>query len=215
MSPNEIAHYVDHTLLSQTATLQEILKICDEAEKLEAASVCIPPCHVTSAYERFRGKFKICTVIGFPNGYSTLKAKSAEVIDAIEHGADEIDMVINLSFLKDKRYSEVKNEIVSLKSLCGDKVLKVIVETCFLTYEEKVRMCELIVESKADYIKTSTGFGNGNATLEDVSLFSNILEGTSVKIKASGGIQNFETAEKFIKLGADRLGSSSLLKLLL
>lgn len=212
MEREKILSRVDHTLLTQTAKLEEFRQLFNEAVQFGAASVCIPPSFVTFGAEHLQGKMKICTVIGFPNGYSTSKNKAMETAEAIFNGADEIDMVINLGMVKDKRYNDVKNEIVSVKSQCGESILKVIVETCYLTEEEKRKMCQIVAESGADYIKTSTGFGTGNATFEDVALFAECLKGTGVKIKAAGGIKTFEDAQRFIELGADRLGSSSLIK---
>lgn len=208
----EILSHVDHTLLSQTATFSQIRDICDEAVKFGAASVCIPPAYVKQAAEYVEGKIPVCTVIGFPNGYNTTEIKCAEAAAAIRDGASEIDMVINIAFLKDGRLDYVQKEIEAVKQVCGDSILKVIVETCFLTDDEKVKMCGAVAAAGAEYIKTSTGFGTGNATFEDVALFSRCLDGTNVKIKASGGIKTFEAAQKFLELGADRLGSSSLIK---
>lgn len=212
MEYGKILCHVDHTLLAQIAKLEEFRQLFDEAVRFGAAAVCIPPSFVTFGHEYLQEKMKICTVIGFPNGYSTSKNKVIETAEAISGGADEIDMVINLGMVKDKRYNDIKNEIVSVKSVCGESVLKVIVENCYLTEFEKRKMCEIVAESGADYIKTSTGFGTGNATFEDVALFAACLEGTGVKIKAAGGIKTFEDAQRFLDLGADRLGSSSLIK---
>ena len=212
MKYEKILCHVDHTLLAQTAKLEEVRQLFDEAVQFGAAAVCIPPCFVTLGHEYLQKKMKICTVIGFPNGYSTSKNKVMETAEAISQGADEIDMVINLGMVKDKRYNDIKNEIVSVKSVCGQSVLKVIVENCYLTEEEKRKMCQIVAQSGADYIKTSTGFGTGNATFEDVALFAECLKGTGVKIKAAGGIKTFEDAQRFLDLGADRLGSSSLIK---
>ena len=212
INKSEILSHVDHTLLSQTATFTQIREICDEAVKFGAASVCIPPAYVKQAAEYLEGRIPICTVIGFPNGYNTTEIKCAEAAQALRDGAEEIDMVINIAFLKDGKYDYVQKEIEAVKQICGDRILKVIVETCFLTENEKVKMCGAVAAAGAEYIKTSTGFGTGNATFEDVALFSRCLDGTGVKIKASGGIKTFEAAQKFLELGADRLGSSSLIK---
>lgn len=212
INKSEILSHVDHTLLSQTATFTQIREICDEAVKFGAASVCIPPAYVKQAAEYLEGRIPVCTVIGFPNGYNTSEIKCAEAAQALRDGAEEIDMVINIAFLKDGKYDYVQKEIEAVKQICGDRILKVIVETCFLTENEKVKMCGAVAAAGAEYIKTSTGFGTGNATFEDVALFSRCLDGTGVKIKASGGIKTFEAAQKFLELGADRLGSSSLIK---
>ena len=230
MNEKEILKHVDHTLLRQTATWQEIKQICDDAMKYQTASVCIPPCYVKQASEYVKGNMKVCTVIGFPNGYMTTKAKEFETKDAIangymttkakvfeaqdaiENGASEIDMVINIGWLKDKKYELIEEEIVTLKKICGENVLKVIIETCFLTDEEKTKMCEIVTRAGADYIKTSTGFGGGGATFSDIELFSGNI-GPNVKMKAAGGISSMEDAEKFLSLGADRLGTSRIIKL--
>ncbi len=209
----EILKYVDHTLLSQTATWQEIQETLDDAIKFGAASACIPASYVKQAAQYVDGKLPICTVIGFPNGYSTKAAKAFEARDAIENGASEIDMVIQIGFLKDKRYQEVEEEIRAVRQACGNKILKVIIETCLLTREEKVKMCEIVNDAGADYIKTSTGFAGGGATFADVALMKEHV-GENVKIKAAGGISSFEDAEEFIRLGAGRLGTSRLIKLL-
>lgn len=209
----EILRHVDHTLLSQTATWEEIREILDDAMKYEAASACIPPSYVKQAAEYVQGKLPICTVIGFPNGYGTREAKVFEAKEAIANGALEIDMVIQIGFLKDKRYEEVEREIRAVRQACQDKVLKVIIETCLLTQEEKVKMCEIVTRAGADYIKTSTGFSTGGATLEDVELMKRHI-GDGVKIKAAGGIASFEDAKKFLQAGADRLGTSRLIKAL-
>lgn len=213
MDQIEILSKVDHTLLSQTATWGEIQTLCDDAITYHTASVCIPPNYVKQAKEYVGTKMKICTVIGFPNGYQTTACKEFETKDAITNGADEIDMVIPLGLLRDKKYDEIILEISSLKQICGDKVLKVIIETCLLTDEEKIKMCEIVTNAGADYIKTSTGFSTSGATLEDIELFAKHI-GPNVKIKAAGGIQSFEDAEKFIALGANRLGTSRLVKIM-
>ena len=213
MIQREILKHVDHTLLTQTATWDEIKKICDDAIKYQTASVCIPPGYVEQAAKYVEGKVAICTVIGFPNGYMTTKTKEFETKDAIANGASEIDMVINIGWLKDKKYDLVEDEIRTLKAACEDKILKVIIETCFLTEEEKIKMCEIVTRAGADYIKTSTGFGGAGATFEDVQLFSQHI-GPDVKIKAAGGIASMEDAEKFLNLGAERLGTSRIIKLI-
>ena len=213
MEIQEILTHVDHTLLAQTATWEEIRQICDDAVRYQTASVCIPPSYVRQASEYVQGKVAVCTVIGFPNGYMTTKAKEYETKDAIGNGASEIDMVINIGWLKDRRYDRIEEEIRTLKNVCGDKILKVIIETCFLTEEEKIKMCEIVTRAEADYIKTSTGFGGAGATFADVELFARHV-GTAVKIKAAGGIASLEDAEKFLDLGADRLGTSRIIKLI-
>ena len=213
MDIQEILTHVDHTLLAQTATWEEIRQICDDAVRYQTASVCIPPSYVRQASEYVQGKVAVCTVIGFPNGYMTTKAKEYETEDAIGNGASEIDMVINIGWLKDRLYDQIEEEIRTLKNVCGDKILKVIIETCFLTEEEKIKMCEIVTRAEADYIKTSTGFGGAGATFADVELFARHV-GPAVKIKAAGGIASLEDAEKFLKLGADRLGTSRIIKLI-
>ena len=211
MDINEILSRVDHTLLTQGATWDEIKAICDDGMRYKTASVCIPASYVKAAKEYVGDGLKICTVIGFPNGYSTTKTKCFETDDAIKNGADEIDMVINIGWLKDKRYDDILNEIKQIKSVCGERVLKVIIETCLLTDEEKKKMCEIVSLSGADYIKTSTGFSTLGATKEDIVLFAaNVSK--SVKIKAAGGISSIADAEDFINLGADRLGTSRIVK---
>lgn len=212
MDINDILSKVDHTLLSQAATWNEIKRICDDGIKYGCASVCIPASYVKHAAEYVDGKIPVCTVIGFPNGYSTTSAKCFEAEDAVKNGAEEIDMVINIGALKDKKYGFMLDEINAVKKACHGKLLKVIIETCLLTDEEKVKMCEIVSESDADFIKTSTGFSTGGATREDVALFAkNVSNGT--KIKAAGGIASIADAEDFIKLGADRLGTSRIVKL--
>lgn len=213
MEFNDILNKVDHTLLAQTSTWEEIKEICDDAVKYGAASACIPPSFVKRAKEHVGEKLAICTVIGFPNGYMTSAVKVFETEDAIKNGADEIDMVINIGDLKDKRYDEIVEEIIQIKKACKDKVLKVIIETCLLTDEEKIKMCELVTKSGADYIKTSTGFSTGGATKEDIALFKKHV-GSDVKIKAAGGISNLQDAKDFVELGADRLGTSKVVKLI-
>lgn len=212
MTHKEILSKVDHTLLAQTATWDQIKEICDDAAKYETASVCIPPCYVKKA-KAYAGKtIKICTVIGFPNGNSTTETKVLETQNAIENGADEIDMVINIGALKDKDYEYVQDEISAIKKACGQHILKVIIETCLLTEDEKIKMCELVTQAGADFIKTSTGFSTGGATFDDVTLFAKHV-GPDVQIKAAGGISSFADAEKFVELGASRLGTSRLVKI--
>ena len=212
MNHNEILSKVDHTLLAQTAVWEDIRQVCDDGIRYQAASVCIPPCYVKQAKDYVKDQLAVCTVIGFPNGYDTTAAKIFETQDALNNGADEIDMVINIGALKAKDYTYVQNEIEELKKICGDKVLKVIIETCLLTEEEKIKMCEIVTNAKADFIKTSTGFSRAGATFEDVALFAKHV-GPDVKIKAAGGISSFEDGEKFISLGASRLGTSRLVKI--
>lgn len=212
MDIKEILKHVDHTLLLQGSTWEEIKQICDDAMKYGTASVCIAPSYVKQAAEYIGDKMAVCTVIGFPNGYMTTAAKAFETKDALENGASEIDMVINIGWLKDKKYDLIENEIRSLKEICGDKILKVIIETCFLTEEEKIKMCEIVTKAGADYIKTSTGFGGAGATFEDIKLFSEHI-GANVKMKAAGGISSIEDAEKFLELGAERLGTSRIIKI--
>ena len=212
MDTREILKHVDHTLLLQGATWEEIRKICDDAITYGTASVCIPPCYVRQAKDYVQDRMAICTVIGFPNGNMTTAAKVFETKDALENGADEIDMVINIGFLKDGKDDEVQEEIRRLKEVCGDHILKVIIETCLLTKEEKIRMCRLVTQAGADYIKTSTGFSTGGATFEDIELFAQHV-GPNVKIKAAGGISSMEDAHRFLDLGADRLGTSRIVKL--
>lgn len=212
MDINEILSKVDHTLLKQSAVWEEIKEICDDGIKYRTASVCIPASFVKRAKRYVGDKVKICTVIGFPNGYSTTAAKVFETKDAVENGADEIDMVINIGDLKDKNYTDILNEIREIKAACGDKVLKVIIETCMLTKEEKIKMCRIVTESGADYIKTSTGFGGQGATSEDIKIFAENV-GENVKIKAAGGISSIADGERFIELGADRLGTSRIVKI--
>ena len=202
---------VDHTLLAQSATWNEIKAICDDGMKYGCASVCIPASYVKQAAEYVDGKIAICTVIGFPNGYDTTAAKCFEAADAVKNGASEIDMVINMGWVKDGLYDRVLEEIKAVKEHCGGKLLKVIIETCKLTDAEKIEMCRVVSESGADYIKTSTGFGGGGATREDVALFAKHV-GPNVKIKAADGIANLQDAEDFINLGASRLGTSRIVK---
>lgn len=212
MKASEILKHVDHTLLTQTATWEEIRQICDDAVKYGTASVCIPPSYVAQVKEYVQEKMAVCTVIGFPNGYMTTAAKEFETKDALNNGADEIDMVINIGWLKDKKYDLIENEIRTLKAACGEKILKVIIETCLLTDEEKVKMCEIVTAAGADYIKTSTGFSKAGATFTDIELFAANI-GENVKMKAAGGISSMEDAEKFLELGAERLGTSRIIKI--
>ena len=212
MKLQDILSRCDHTLLAQTATWEEIRAICDDGIRFSTASVCIPACYVKEAKAYVGDRLQICTVIGFPNGYSTTAAKVFECEDAIRNGADEIDTVINVGYLKSGRYGEILDELVALRKACGDKILKVIIETCLLTEEEKIKMCELVTEAGADYIKTSTGFSTAGATREDVELFSRHI-GEKVRIKAAGGIASLNDAEDFIRLGADRLGTSRVVKI--
>lgn len=212
MRTEEIIRHVDHTLLGQTAGWEEIRKLCDEALEYHTASVCIPPSYVRQAKEYVGDKMPVCTVIGFPNGYSTTEIKAAETKDAVQNGADEVDMVINLGRVKDREFDSVENEIKAVKAAAGDKILKVIIETCFLTEEEKIQLCGIVTRAGADYIKTSTGFGGAGATFDDIRLFAEHV-GSNVKIKAAGGISTLEDAERFLELGADRLGTSRIIKL--
>lgn len=209
----DILKKVDHTLLKQETIWEDIKKICDDAIKYNTASVCIPPFYVKQAKEYVKENMKVCTVIGFPNGYNTTNVKVFETKEAINEGADEIDMVINIGKLREKDYSYILNEINQIKQACNGKILKVIIETCLLTEEEKIKMCEIVSESEADYIKTSTGFSSAGATVEDIKLFSKYIS-NGKKIKAAGGIKNFEDAENFLKIGADRLGTSRLVKIM-
>lgn len=214
MDISEVLSKVDHTLLSVNATEKEIIKICDDAIKFSCASICIPPSYVRLVKDYVGDKIAVCTVIGFPNGYMTSAVKCFEAEDAVNNGADEIDMVINIGFLKDGKYDEIINEINDVKKACKGKLLKVIIETCLLTDAEKIKMCEIVSKSNADYIKTSTGFSTSGATFEDIRIFAdNVSNGT--KIKAAGGIATLDDAEKFIELGADRLGTSRIVKLLI
>ena len=200
---------VDHTLLKQTATWEEIRTLCDDAIRFRTASVCIPPCYVKQAKEYVKDAMRICTVIGFPNGNVTTETKVFETGDAVKNGADEIDMVINIGMLKAGNDAYVLDEIRQIQKACQGRILKVIIETCLLTEQEKIKMCDLVTESGADYIKTSTGFSTAGATFEDVKLFAEHV-GSGVKIKAAGGISSLEDAEKFIELGAERLGTSRI-----
>lgn len=211
MDVKEILSKCDHTLLGQTATWQDIQAICDDGMKYKTASVCIPPCYVKEAKDYVKDNLKICTVIGFPNGYNTTAVKVYETEDAIRGGADEIDMVINIGALKQGKLDYVRDEISAIKRACGTNILKVIIETCLLTEEEIVTMCRLVTEAGADYIKTSTGFSTAGATLKDVEIMvKNVGEG--VLVKAAGGIKDLKDAEDFINLGASRLGTSRVVK---
>ena len=213
MEQKKILGAVDHTLLGVAATWDEIKVILDDAMKYETASACIPAAYVKEAAEYVNGKLPICTVIGFPNGYSTTAVKVFETKDAIANGADEIDMVIHVGALKNKRYDDIEDEIRKVHEACDGKILKVIIETCLLTEEEKIKMCEIVTKAGAEYIKTSTGFSTGGATFADVELMRKYV-GAEVKVKAAGGISSFDDAEKFMSLGADRLGTSRLIKIL-
>lgn len=213
MDREEILNKVDHTLLAQTAIWEEIREILDDAMKYHTASACIPAAYVKQAAEYVQGRLPICTVIGFPNGYHTTAVKVFETKDAVANGASEIDMVINIGFLKDKRYEEIEEEIRQVHAACDGRILKVIIETCLLTEEEKIKMCEIVTKAGAEFIKTSTGFSTGGATFEDVELMRKYV-GANVKVKAAGGIASFADAEKFVVLGADRLGTSRLIKIM-
>ena len=213
MNTSDVLKIVDHTLLAQTATWAQIKEILDDAMKYHTASACIPAAYVKQAAEYVQGRLPICTVIGFPNGYSTTETKVFEARNAIENGASEIDMVINVGFLKDGRYEEVEEEIRKIHEACDGKILKVIIETCLLTDEEKIKMCELVTKAGAEFIKTSTGFSTAGATFADVKLMKEHV-GEGVKVKAAGGISSFDDAEEFMRLGADRLGTSRLVKIM-
>ena len=212
MEVKEILRKCDHTLLSQTATWAEIQAICDDGMKYHTASVCIPASYVKQAKDYVGDKLPICTVIGFPNGYDTTKAKCFEASYAVENGADEVDMVINIGWVKDKKWDALLEEIKAVKAACHGKILKVIIETCLLTDDEKIKLCEIVSNSGADFIKTSTGFSTAGATFHDVELFAKHVK-PGVKIKAAGGISSLEDAEKFIELGASRLGTSRVVKI--
>ncbi|MBO4809165.1 MAG: deoxyribose-phosphate aldolase [Lachnospiraceae bacterium] len=213
MDIKEITSKVDHTLLQQQATWNEIKEICDDAVAYQTASICIPASYVKQAADYLQGKIPVCTVIGFPNGYSTTAVKVFETEDAVKNGASEIDMVINIGWVKDGLYDKVLDEIKQVKKACNGKLLKVIIETCLLTDEEKIKMCEVVTESGAEYIKTSTGFSTAGATFADIELFSKHI-GPNVKMKAAGGISSIADAEKFVELGASRLGTSRIVKIL-
>ena len=212
MEISKILSHCDHTLLAVDAKWEQIKQICDDGIEYSTASVCIPASYVKQAKEYVGDKLAICTVIGFPNGYSTTKVKAFEASDAVENGADEIDMVINVGWAKDGRYDDILNEIKQVKEACRGKILKVIIETCLLTDNEKKELCRVVTESGADFIKTSTGFSKGGATREDISLFAANI-GDNVKMKAAGGIRSFEDAEDYINLGCERLGTSAIVKL--
>ncbi len=213
MEITDILSKVDHTNLKQIATWDDIKKLCEEGVKYNVASVCIPPSFVKKAKDTYGDRLKICTVIGFPNGYNTTAVKVFETKDAVNNGADEIDMVINIGLVKAKEFDKVEDEIKQIKEACGCKLLKVIIETCLLTDEEKVKMCKIVTDAKADYIKTSTGFSTGGATIDDVILFRNNV-GENVKIKAAGGIKSIDEAKRFIEEGASRLGTSKVVSIL-
>lgn len=212
MEIKEILKYVDHTLLKQEATWEQMKTICDDAMKFSTASVCVPPSFVGQCKDYCGDNMKICTVIGFPNGYNTTKVKVFETEDAIKNGADEIDMVINIGWAKEKKFDLIKEEIKAIKNACGNKILKVIIETCLLSDEEKIEMCKIVTEAGADFIKTSTGFSAAGATREDIKLFSENI-GENVKMKAAGGIASLTDAEDFLKLGAERLGTSRIVSI--
>lgn len=212
MEIKDILKLCDHTLLRTDCTADEIKALCDQAIKYDCASVCIPPCHVAGAKRYVGDRVKICTVVGFPNGYATSAVKAFEAADAVRNGADEIDMVINLSMVKDACWDKVLDDIVQVRNACAGKILKVIIECCLLTEEEKIRLCAIVSQSGADFIKTSTGFSKGGATAEDVALMRR-FSSESLKVKAAGGISSLEDAEEFISLGAERLGTSRIVKL--
>ncbi len=213
MNVTEILKHVDHTLLKAFATWGEIKTLCDEAIKYKTASICVPPCFIKRIKDTYEDDINICTVIGFPLGYSVTEAKIAECEQAIKEGANEIDMVINITDVKNKEYKKIEEEISVIKKIVGNKILKVIIETCYLTEEEKIAMCKVVTNAGADYIKTSTGFGTGGATIEDIKLFKKYL-GDGVRIKASGGIKTIEDMETFINLGCSRIGTSSAIKMI-
>ena len=213
MNTSEILRHVDHTLLKPIATWEDIMKICDESIEYNTASICIPACYISRINEKYGDKVNICTVVGFPLGYSSTEAKVVETKKAIEDGANEIDMVINITDVKNNDFDKVTKEIKALKEVVGDKILKVIIETCFLTEEEKIAMCKSVTEAGADYIKTSTGFGTAGATIEDIKLFKKHI-GENVKIKAAGGVKTVEDLEMFINEGCERIGTSSAINLI-
>lgn len=213
MDKKEILKHIDHTLLKAVATWEDIKVLCDEAIKYETASVCVPACYISRIHETYGDKINICTVVGFPLGYSVTEAKVLETRKAIEDGANEIDMVINISDVKNGDLEKVTKEIAALKEACGDKILKVIIETCYLTEEEKIAMCKSVTEAGADYIKTSTGFGTAGATIEDIRLFKKYI-GLNVKMKAAGGVKTVADLEMFINEGCDRIGTSSAVNML-
>lgn len=213
MEEKEILRHVDHTQLKAFATWADIKQLCDEAMEYQTASVCIPPCYIKRVHDAYGEKINICTVVGFPLGYSATKAKAAEAQQALEDGASEIDMVINISAVKNGDFQGVIEEIKTLKAITGDKILKVIIETCYLTEEEKIAMCKVVTEAGADYIKTSTGFGSAGATLDDIRLFKANI-GENVKMKAAGGVKTIADLEAFLEAGCDRIGTSSAIKLI-
>ena len=213
MTKQELYSHVDHTQLKAFATWEDIVKLCDEAVKYKTASVCVPPCYIKRIHDKYGKNFNICTVIGFPLGYSVTAAKVVEAKEAIKDGANEVDMVININDAKNGDFDKIEEEIKEIKKACGDKILKVIIETCYLTDEEKIKLCGCVTRAKAEYIKTSTGFGTGGATFDDVKLFKEHV-GPDVKIKAAGGIRTKEDMETFLSLGADRLGTSSAISIL-
>lgn len=213
MKTQEILSHVDHTLLKAFATWEDIQTLCEEAIKYQTASVCVPPCYIKRVHDTYKDKINICTVVGFPLGYSATKAKLAEVRQALEDGVNEVDMVINITDVKNGNYDGVTEEIRALKQAVGDRILKVIIETCYLTRDEKIAMCRAVTEGKADYIKTSTGFGTGGASMEDVLLFKEHI-GNQVKIKAAGGVKSVEDMVAFIEAGCDRIGTSSAIALI-
>lgn len=212
MKPLDMLHYVDHTQLKAFASWEDIQSLCEEAIQYQTASVCIPPSYIARVHEKYGDAINICTVVGFPLGYSVTEAKAEETKKALEDGANEIDMVINISDVKNGDYDKVEKEIARLKEITGDKILKVIIETCYLTEEEKIAMCKAVTNAGADFIKTSTGFGTGGATLEDVELFKKHI-GPEVKIKAAGGVRTVEDLKAFIDAGCSRIGTSSAVKL--
>lgn len=212
MKPLDMLHYVDHTQLKAFASWEDIQSLCEEAIRYQTASVCIPPSYIVRVHEKYGDAVNICTVVGFPLGYSVTEAKAEETKKALEDGANEIDMVINISDVKNGDYDKVEKEIARLKEITGDKILKVIIETCYLTEEEKIAMCKAVTNAGADFIKTSTGFGTGGATLEDVELFKKHI-GPEVKIKAAGGVRTVEDLKAFIDAGCSRIGTSSAVKL--
>ena len=213
MNTSEILSHVDHTLFFFFSTWEDIQKLCEEAMEYHTASVCVPPSYIKRIHDTYGEKINICTVVGFPLGYSTTKAKVAETVQAIEDGASEVDMVINIADVKNGDFDKVTEEIRSLKQAAGDKILKVIIETCYLTEEEKIAMCKAVTEAGADYIKTSTGFGTGGATMEDILLFKKFI-GPHVKMKAAGGVKSVEDMEAFLEAGCDRIGTSSAISLI-
>ena len=213
MNTSEILSHVDHTLLKAFATWEDIQKLCEEAMEYHTASVCVPPSYIKRIHDTYGEKINICTVVGFPLGYSTTKAKVAETVQAIEDGASEVDMVIKIADVTNGDFDKVTEEIRSLKQAAGDKILKVIIETCYLTEEEKIAMCKAVTEAGADYIKTSTGFGTGGATMEDILLFKKFI-GPHVKMKAAGGVKSVEDMEAFLEAGCDRIGTSSAISLI-